>query len=307
MTSAFDAPVPTDGYAWWYLDALSDDGRHGLTLIAFIGSVFSPYYALARRRGQGRADPHNHCAMNVALYDTANAGAPSGWCMTERGRTALRRTATRLSIGSSSLEWKGQVLTAEISERMAPWGGRMRGSIRLMPQALTNQSHALDAAGRHQWIPIAPCARVEVALEQPAVRWSGAAYMDCNRGERPLEQDFSRWTWSRASLAQGHTAVLYDVARSDRSNLSLAWCFDPAGGAAAFEPPPLAALPASGWRVPRVTRADMPPRVIQTLEDAPFYARSLISTHVLGEPATAVHESLCLRRWAWPAVQLMLP
>ena len=44
----FDTPVPDGGYAWWYLDALSDDGRHGLTVIAFIGSVFSPYYAWAR-------------------------------------------------------------------------------------------------------------------------------------------------------------------------------------------------------------------------------------------------------------------
>ena len=49
----FDAPVPHGGYAWWYVDALSDDGRHGITIIAFIGSVFSPYYAWAppaRRR-----------------------------------------------------------------------------------------------------------------------------------------------------------------------------------------------------------------------------------------------------------------
>ena len=29
--------------AGWYVDAISDDGRHGLTIIAFIGSVFSPY------------------------------------------------------------------------------------------------------------------------------------------------------------------------------------------------------------------------------------------------------------------------
>src|SRR3954447_922122 len=58
----FDRPVPGRGYAWWYLDALSDDGRHGLTVIAFVGSVFSPYYALARRRGAG--DPHDHCAAD---------------------------------------------------------------------------------------------------------------------------------------------------------------------------------------------------------------------------------------------------
>ena len=307
VTPAFDQAVPAGGYAWWYLDALSDDGRHGLTLIAFIGSVFSPYYARARRRGQGQADPHNHCAMNVALYDTAGAGTPSGWCMTERGRSALRCTPTRLSIGPSALEWKGACLEAQINEVMVPWGGRLRGTLRLQPQALAGQSHSLDAAGLHQWMPIAPCARIEVILEQPALRWSGTAYLDSNRGDRPLEQDFSRWTWSRASLAQGHTAVLYDVTRSDRSNLSLAWCFDPAGGAAAFEPAPVVALPASGWRVPRATRADTPVRVVQTLEDAPFYARSLIETQVMGERATAVHESLCMRRWAWPAVQLMLP
>ena len=49
----FDRPVPPNGYLWWYLDALSDDGRHGFTIIAFVGSVFSPYYAAARRRGGG--------------------------------------------------------------------------------------------------------------------------------------------------------------------------------------------------------------------------------------------------------------
>ena len=28
-----------NGYAWWYLDALSDDGAHGLTIILFIGGT----------------------------------------------------------------------------------------------------------------------------------------------------------------------------------------------------------------------------------------------------------------------------
>jgi carotenoid 1,2-hydratase len=71
-------PVPHGGYAWWYVDGLSDDGRHGITLIAFIGSVFSPYYAWARRRGGG--DPEHHCALNVALY---GAGGKR-WALTER-------------------------------------------------------------------------------------------------------------------------------------------------------------------------------------------------------------------------------
>src|SRR5688572_21080869 len=33
----FDEPVVRNGYAWWYIDALSDDGKQGLTIIAFIG------------------------------------------------------------------------------------------------------------------------------------------------------------------------------------------------------------------------------------------------------------------------------
>mgnify|MGYP001372749352 CR=1 FL=1 len=46
----FAAPVTPGGYHWWYLDAMSDDGEHALTVIVFVGSVFSPYYAAARRR-----------------------------------------------------------------------------------------------------------------------------------------------------------------------------------------------------------------------------------------------------------------
>jgi hypothetical protein len=46
----FTLPVAERGYRWWYLDALSDDGAHGITIIAFLGTVFSPWYAFARAR-----------------------------------------------------------------------------------------------------------------------------------------------------------------------------------------------------------------------------------------------------------------
>ena len=46
----FDQAVDPGGYAWWYVDAVSDDRRHGVAIIAFVGSVFSPYYAWAGRR-----------------------------------------------------------------------------------------------------------------------------------------------------------------------------------------------------------------------------------------------------------------
>lgn len=53
--------------------------------------------------------------------------------------------------------------------------------------------------------------------------------------------------------------------------------------------------------------AGHPARVLRTLEDGPFYARSLVGATWLGEPVQALHESLSLRRFSAPWVQAMLP
>jgi len=293
--------VATNGYAWWYVDALSDDGRHGITLIAFVGSVFSPYYALARRRGAG--DPQHHCALNVALY-----GSPKRWALTERRRTALSRDAGSLAIGPSSVRWDGRGLTVEIDEVTAPLPSRVRGTVRLWPEAVTGHAITLDAQGRHRWWPIAPCARVEVALERPALRWSGPGYLDTNWGDAPLEEAFTTWDWSRVSLHRG-TAVLYDARYHGGGGRMVALRCDPSGRVETFAAPPAAPLPGTLWRIERGTRVDPghTAAVVQTLEDSPFYARSVIATHLLGEPAEGVHESLSMDRFTAPWVQLMIP
>ncbi|MEJ8851025.1 carotenoid 1,2-hydratase [Variovorax rhizosphaerae] len=296
------------GYAWWYVDALSDDGRHGLTIIGFVGSVFSPYYARARRRAAGgAADPLDHCALNVALY--GDARSDNRWAMTERGRRSVQRDATTLRIGPSIMRWDGDVLVFDIDEVTVPIPSRLRGQVRVHPAAIVARSFALDDTAHHHWRPIAPCARVEVALSHPSLKWRGTGYLDSNTGTRPLEQDFPAWEWSRGTLRDGRTVVLYDVTRRDAEPLSLAVAFDPSGGIEAFEPPGRAALPRTGWRMDRSTRstAGHAPKVLQTFEDAPFYSRSLIESHLLGERVTAVHESLSLERFAAPWCQWMLP
>ncbi len=262
--------------------------------------MFSPYYALSRRFGAG--DPLQHCALNVALYGDTRA-----WAMTERGSAAVCRTATELAIGPSALRWDGDSLRIDIAERTLPFGRRLRGTVRVRPEALTGRSYALDVECRHRWSPLAPRANVEVALEQPALRWSGPGYLDSNGGEVPLEDSFSHWSWSRTTLGDG-SAVLYDVTQHAHPGAMLALHIDRHGAVRDLPPPPRHALPRTAlWRVARDTRAAPgAAHVTRTLEDTPFYARSVIESQLLGQRVTAMHESLSLRRFRQPVVQSML-
>ena len=296
----FDQPVDRNGYAWGYVDALSDDGQNGTTIIAFIGSVFSPYYAFARRMGP--ADPLNHCAINVAIY----RGRGSRWSMTERPRPAIKRTPDSFMIGPSCLSWDGRALTINIDEYTVPIPGRIRGTVRVVPTAITRQAFMLNEDGHHQWWPIAPCARVQVRLDRPHLRWQGDGYFDMNRGDAPLEQGFADWQWARGTMQNG-TTILYEARRRDGSRADLAMTFDPQGRMQTFEPPSSIRLRRTGWRVERHIRSESSASVTRTLEDAPFYARSVVSARLLGEPVTLMHESLSLDRFKRPLVQAMLP
>lgn len=287
-----------DGYAWWYLDALSDDGRHALTLIAFVGSVFSPYYARARRRGP--ADPEHHVALNVALY-----GATRRWTMTERGRASLQRTATSLRIGPSALRWEGGVLCVDLAELATPWPARVCGRLRLEPQLGSADPVLLSASGSHHWQPIAPRARVSVDLDAPALRWQGDGYLDANWGAGPLEGAFVGWHWSRSALPDGGCLLQYDVQRRDGSLGSLNLRVGRGGDIEALEPQAVSTLPSSRWGLAR--QAQGPATLATTLEDGPFYVRSMLATPWRGQTLRTVHESLSLQRFSSPWVQALLP
>jgi carotenoid 1,2-hydratase len=260
--------------------------------------VFSPYYAWSARK-----DPFAHCAMNVVLY-----GAKSRFAMTERGAGALSRSADHIAIGPSAMHWDGTGLTIRIDERGAPLPHRLRGTIRLVPRGFTAGPFHLDRAERHRWWPMSPSSRVEVAFDQPELRWSGSGYFDTNDGDEPLEAAFSRWTWCRAELPDG-AAILYDVHHREGGGQNLSLRFARDGSRREIRPPQAASLPATKlWRMARETRSDDGrARVLATYEDTPFYSRSLLASTLGGEPVRAMHESLSLDRFRNPLVRLMLP
>lgn len=284
------------------MDAFSDDGRYGVTIIGFIGSVFSPYYAEARKTGL--AEPLNHCAMNVCLYGKSG----HRWAMTERIPGAVARDAASFQVGPSSMTWDGDALTIRIDEVTNPLPTKIKGVVRLYPAALTDYEAVLDGQSLHRWRPLAPTARVEVELQSPGVRWSGDGYLDFNHGDEPLEAGFVRWDWSRAPLKNG-AAVLYDVACRGGEQRPLALHIDRNGEVRGMDLPPPAKLPRTLWMIARGTRADAGgrARIVKTLEDTPFYTRSKISARLIGETVTGMHESLCLDRFRSAWVQKLLP
>jgi carotenoid 1,2-hydratase len=235
----------------------------------------------------------------VALY-----GAPHRFAMTDRGRGALDRGEGHLSIGPSTMRWDGEAVTLDIEERCFPTGRRIRGRVRLTPGPLNARRFTLDAAGRHHWQPLSAAARVEVELDEPALRWTGRAYLDTNWGAAPLERDFVDWDWCRAPLREG-AAILYDARRRDGTRQRLALRFRPDGQLDDMEVPPDTPLPRSRWGIRRATQGNAV--LERTLEDTPFYARSVLRTRLDGEDALAVHESLDLDRFAALPIQLMLP
>jgi carotenoid 1,2-hydratase len=240
-------------------------------------------------------------ALNVALY----GDGACRWTMTERGRDQLSASPDALRIGPSALAWDGDALVLTLEEVAAPWPRRVRGRVRIDGLLPGLAPIGLDAAGRHRWQPIAPRARVEVELETPALRWSGDGYVDSNQGDAPLEAGFESWQWCRTPRPDGGTFIRYDV--RERGGRTRALRLDIAPDGSVLFDRALAASPLapSRWGIARAAHDGA--ALCRTLEDGPFYARSLLATPWRGQSLPTFHESLSLERFSARWVQALLP
>ncbi|MEM6481683.1 MAG: carotenoid 1,2-hydratase [Pseudomonadota bacterium] len=278
---------------------MRDDGRRAISIIAFIGSVFSPWYAWS-----GRREPENHVCINVATY-----GPGGRFAMTDRGRTALRQTRDNFTVGPSSLRWQNGQLIIDVDERGAlPALGRVKGQITVTPKTpISDVELPLTEDGAHIWRPFAPTCDIDVDLHESDWQWRGHGYFDANFGTRALEQDFTHWSWGRFPREDGSTCF-YDLRRIDGSRLKTGVDLDAEGFARLVTPPPDAPLRRTGWGIARTTPCDpgYTPRQTQPMLDAPFYCRSVVRTRIEGHETTGVHEVLDLTRFRSPLIKPML-
>lgn len=309
----FDRQVPTNGYCWWYIDAESDDQQERLTIIAFIGSVFSPYYKRARKTRA--VDPLQHCSVNVVLY-----GKKNYWCMTERHRDDVQVESNHIAIGPSSLSYSATnensgKLTIDVNEWTVPLPQRVKGQIVVDVQLQHDAQFNLDKKNCHQWWPAGPNSSISVNLEHPHKRWQGNAYVDMNQGKQPIENDLRYWSWSRFRLPSG-THIQYDVF-NNKIETDTASNADPDkaisihvannGMVQQIEPSTLYSLDRTAWRMNRHARSDDScPKITHVLENTPFYTRSAIRSSVGRSWVTGINESVSLAHFKKPIVQAML-
>jgi carotenoid 1,2-hydratase len=232
----------------------------------------------------------------------------SRWALTERGRADVRRDARRLSIGPSNLRQDGGRFVVDVDERTAPWGRPLRGRIVLTPQRELDTVVALDGASGHRWRPRIPLARVEVELTEPRLAFRGTGYLDENDGDEPLEAAFTRWNWSRVSSASGGVAIAYDVELRSGSALDHGLFLD-ARGPAKLCAARSVDVGRTRFGLARRVRveASAPATLLRTLEDGPFYARSVIETTLGAARAHGMHETVCLDRFSSRWVRFLLP
>ena len=230
--------------------------------------------------------------------------------MTERSAASVSRDRHEFVVGPSRLQWDGASLVIDIDEIGMPLPQRVRGRVRVWPRGLASFQAPLDPQGLHRWGPIAPASRIEVDLDKPGARWQGEAYLDSNEGDEPIDRPFALWDWSRAALPDGGTAVIYDVRMKQGDDRVIAERFAADGRAEPFEVPARQRLPSTRvWRIARHMRSESgaPARVLQTLEDTPFYTRSLLESGLFGQRVRSVHETLSIPRLVAGTTRLMLP
>lgn len=280
---------------------MSDDGHTTLVLIVMLGNVFSPRYRAARLALGSSVSPLSYSTFHVAL-----GGQHARFALTETDD--VERSPMQLRVGSSALSHSDGVLTAEIDERTA-FGRRVVGRVRVELEGLIEAEVTLDVHGRHRWTPLAPAVRAEVELTTPSLRFTGHAYVDGNEGDEALESGFSQWSWARFIDSEGGACILYDTV--DPSGVAAERTFRV--GARGLE------LQASG----SLQTTDLPPTLFRLspsvrldpgsplqasrMQDAPFYARTLVRGQAFGRSVTGVHEWLDLGRFGNPWVQRMIP
>ena len=295
----FNLDVPPDGYAWWYVDGISDDGDarrlghrlHRVGVFALVSLV-------------GPQNPAESCCINVATYGPRRALHDD-----RPGRSrAAPVAATRLQVGPSSMHWTGDELIIDIDEISARrMVSRVAGTITLTPAAVTEVELPLTPDGAHVWRPFAPIGRHR-GRPEPA----GLALDRARLFRRQFRHPRAGGGFQLLDLGPVPAAATGRPASTTRPAATVStWrggrVSTRTGSAREIAPPPPRPLRAQSlWAVRRETRADagyQPRQVKRDAGCAVLFPVAVRNPDRRRESRPGVHEALDLDRFRHAAAE----
>lgn len=263
--SRFELPTVSGSYRWYYLDLTAGDFT--AVVIFMIGSIFSPRYSSALKRG---ATPRQHAAVNFALYEK---GVRRRWVLSEY--SDAQTDGLTLKIGESTMQANPDGgLSVELLETTPLWGKPVEARLELSPEGPGHEPIRLVAGLRHWWQPIAPRARATLTMPSLGLKLEGRGYHDGNHGDVPLGGDLRGWNWTR-SHTPDRTTITYRT-----WSTAPAWQVEVEEQSLSVTQLALPPEPSTrtAWGLPV-------PRHLTLLESSPFYARMETGRDTLGEVA----------------------
>ncbi|WP_233582576.1 carotenoid 1,2-hydratase [Corallococcus sp. CA053C] len=258
-------PDAAGAYRWFYADVTA--GPYSAVCIFMLGSLFSPRYSVAARRG---GHPLEHSAVNFALY---HHGVRRLWVLSEYPHAEVEGPG-RLRIGRSTLTHAADgSVRMEVDDWTAPWGRPVRASLTLKPLTPRGDEVQLMPGLPHYWQALAPRSEARLEVSSLEVAAEGMGYHDTNHGHELLGERLSGWHWARTHHAD-HTLVDYHLPGGVAPLRVRAG----PGGVVCERGPMTEARPTNitGWGLRVPARLHAGNEVVGTprlLESSPFYAR----------------------------------
>ncbi|AKQ69171.1 Hydroxyneurosporene dehydrogenase [Myxococcus hansupus] len=286
-------PEVAGTYRWFYADVTA--GPYSAVCIFMLGSLFSPRYSVAARRG---GLPLEHSAVNFALY---HEGVRRLWVLSEYAQAELEAPG-RLRIGRSSLVYADDgSVRMDVDDGTAPWGRPVRASLTLEPMTGVGEVVQLMPGLPHYWQALAPRAQARLEVSSLDIEARGLGYHDTNHGEELLGDRLSGWHWTRTHR-EDETVVDYHLPEGVAPLRMVA----DAEGVRCERGPSLESRPTNitGWglRVPsRLQAGNIVVGQPKLLESSPFYARLEARTG----PLDSMGEVADFRRFHSPFIRWM--
>lgn len=208
---------------WWYFDALSDDGLHGLVVVFYAALPFDPDYgreALAYLRNPTRKRPHprDYCAIGISWY---HQGKTAAYALNGYRRDLFRHSSSpfQVCIDGNELAREDAQYRLRIETPASIGHALVEADLTFRPVPTTVPlERNLGTKDRpHHWIVASSDCRVSGTVRVRrggrgeiirAVAFQGRGYHDHNAGVDEISLAMKRWHWGRVH-AGADTHVYY--------------------------------------------------------------------------------------------------